>query len=367
VNKFFLKESLKERTVEVSFSDTAIFNLGDILGYVGNNRILKKTPLARPQTQQENKQLLLPGTIENDIEEEQKTGKDDSNESIGLHPPITTETEADRDKLRQVFFHEDERLVLDNLRLKATRQLDASKRLVYLFLYAHELEGRKQVSRGDINDVLKDVGLYEPHIITWISTSSDLRESNENGQSVFRLRSTGRDEAKRILEQVFNSSVPDEWPLTDRARTRSKSGSESSSSESTKSSGGKGRKKSPEPDIWAGKWKSLNLGIDGHSIVDGASNLNKGILGLWAIRKASGTEVQIVSKGNLAQFIYKAFVVKAAQSTLGSALESKNAKSKVIRVAGGYQITPTGMVEAEAMAGLTQIKESPSKGSAKKK
>jgi len=284
----------------------------------------------------------------------------------GHQPSGAIDVGTDRDKLRQVFFHDEERLVLDNLHLKATGQLDAARRLVYLFLYAHELEGNQQVSRDDINVVLKDVGLYDPNIANWISTSSDLRDSTEGDRTMFRLRGTGRDEAKKILEQVLNPEIKDEWVISDRARTRSKSSSDSGSAD--KAGTRKGRKASTEPDAWADKWSSLNLGVDGHSIVDSASGLNKGIFGLWAIRKATADTVRVVSETQLVSFLHKAFVVKASPSTLRDALASKLAKGKVLRVKGGYEITPSGIADAQALAGLSKDEASTSsKSSAKSK
>src|SRR5690242_5991643 len=56
-NTFFLKETSNTRTVEVSFSDTAIVNHGDVLGYVASSRIRKR----KTATDQSSGQLLLPG------------------------------------------------------------------------------------------------------------------------------------------------------------------------------------------------------------------------------------------------------------------------------------------------------------------
>ena len=366
MNTFMLRETTRSRTIEVSFSDTAIVNLGDILGYVGNDRMVKRAPFTQSNAQQENSQLLLTGITEAITSTPDEPNEATEHTETQSTPP--TETETDRDRLRQVFFHDGERLVLDNLHLKATSQLDAARRLVYLFLYAHELESRQQISRENINDVLRDVGLYEPNIVNWISTSSDLRKSSEDGQPMFRLRMTGRDEAKKILEQILNPNIPNEWVLSDRSRTRNKGASDPTPSDKAKPNSHRGRKKSAEPVAWADKWASLNLGIDGHSIVERASGLNKGLFGLWAIRKATGDTVKVVSKQNLASFLHRAFVVKVAPSTLSGALESKSAKGKVLRVKGGYEITPTGIADAQSLAGsITGETVATSKVSTKKK
>lgn len=356
-NTFFLKETSNTRTVEVSFSDTAIVNLGDVLGYVASSRIGKR----KTATDQSSAQLLLPGASldldEDNIEEPSSLINRVS------EPPLNMPTTGERERLREVFAQDGECLVLDNLRLKASGQLDAGRRLVYLFLYAHELDGHQHVSRDAINEVLKDIGLYDPNISNWISTSPDLRESSENGQSMFRLRKTGRDEAKRVLDEVLNDEIADTWTLTDRTRMRAKSVADGSSNGRTKTTTSK---KSAEPDEWATKWAALELGVDGHSIVEEASSLNKGLFGLWAIRRATNDSIKVVSDGKLVAFLHKAFVVKVPRTTLISALESKNAKGKVIRVSGGYEITPTGMNEALSMSGLEKSRSAAAgKGSKK--
>ncbi len=343
MNTFLLNENQKNRSVELCFSDTAVVNLGDILTYIGANRIGKRGP-APQSARTADSQLLLPTGL----------GESEEHQSTPEAEPIPHATiklaGGDKESLREVFAQDGERLVLDNLKLKATSQLDAARRIVYLFLYAHELEGHQQVSREAINAALKDVALYDPNIANWISTSSDLRESIEDGQPLFRLRKTGRDEARKILAEVLNPEVSDAWSLVDRSRSRGKGSGEPGSVEKHRTS--RGTKKATEVDDWATKWTSSSSGIDGHSIVEAAASLTKAVFGLWAIRRATDDKVTIVSKRRLSAFIHKAFVVKVAPSTLQHALESKTAKGKVIRVRGGYEITPTGMKEAAALAGL---------------
>ena len=287
----------------------------------------------------------------------------------------------DRAHLRQIFFHEGENLVLDDLRLKASSQVDAARRLVFLLLYAHELEGRRQIPRDDINAALKDVGLFDPNIINWISTTADLREENikdvsGTGRSVIRLRRTGREEAQRILHQMLDPNVPNAWPLSDRTRARGGKAAapdSSGSEKATKSQGrGGGRKANPAVDTWVTKWNSLGLHVDGHSICNDSKVplANKGILGLWAIRRATDDTVTVVSGSDLMSFINKAFVVQIDRRNITRALESKDGKGKVIRRQTGYELNPTGIQDAQTIAGLTAAADGgigKSKSSSKKK
>ncbi len=79
---------------------------------------------------------------------------------------------------------------------------------------------------------------------------------------------------------------------------------------------------------------------------------DRGIFALWAIRKATNNEVQIVGGSNLVDFIYKAFVVQVDRRNLTRGLEDTG-KGKVLRVSDGYELNPTGIAHAEQMSKST--------------
>lgn len=357
-NTLNLKETRNSRSIEVKFTDHAIEQISDALGHILIDRLGNQSA---PYSGKSSSEKLLTGTPENNNDQEDDF-IDVEIESENISRSGNGKTDTDQQKLRQIFYYKDNQLVLDNYNLKATGQLDAARRAVFLFLYAHKLEGRNLVSRDDMNAMLKDIGLLDPNISNWISTTPDLAQENEGNKLMFRLRINGQNEAVRILGEVLNPDVKEEWTISDRRKTKSKT--TASDSENSEKSGNKTspkpKKKNEKIEGWVSKWNGLKSGIDGHSIVKDASMADRGIFALWAIRKATNNEVQIVSGSNLVDFIYKAFVFQVDRRNLTRALEDKG-KGKVLRVSEGYELNPTGIAHAEQMAKQTNNSNSKSK------
>jgi predicted RNA-binding Zn-ribbon protein involved in translation (DUF1610 family) len=373
VNIFELRESVNSRSVRLQFSDFAVDRTSDVLGRMIDNGVqLRSTRRHQFVGQDEGK--LLTG-----LQTEQQQLPEIHNGTINENEPVidaavenksgSKQEDSDHpfeEQLRQVFFKDKGHWYLDDLNLKATSQKDAGRRVsLLLLLYAQEIDGLPQIPREEINTTLKDVGLFDPNIVNWISGSPDLREDTSGDQAMIRLRKKGRDEARNILEQMLDPNVKAAWELNDRSRSRGgKANSHDSGSPSKP-----GRKSANDVEAWKSKWQELNLGIDGHTIVGEASYEDKGIIGLWAISKATDGAVKIVSAGKLTEFIYKAFVVKADARNMERILKAK-ATGKVLRVPGGFEITPSGMTHAETLVGLktgTQAETSPPKNASKKR
>ena len=97
--------------------------------------------------------------------------------------------------LHRVFKHEDERLRLDDSKLKASNKKDALQRLVYLWLYAHERDGRPRVPRSELIDVIKDARLFDSNTAKVFHNAADLSIEGD----LIGLRLTGRDRAREYL------------------------------------------------------------------------------------------------------------------------------------------------------------------------
>ena len=102
----------------------------------------------------------------------------------------------DADRLRHIFRHNGEQLQLMETRLKAANKLDAARRLTYLvLLYSRDVDGREEIPRTDLNDILKGVGLYDNNTATWIGKSADLIVERD----MVGLRLSGQEEARKVL------------------------------------------------------------------------------------------------------------------------------------------------------------------------
>lgn len=266
------------------------------------------------------------------------------------HTLASAKSKSDADKLRQVFRYNGEQLRLMETRLKAHSKLDAASRLTYLFLYAHELEGRPEISRTVLNEELKKVGLYDSNASNWINHSPELfREEDRVG-----LQKSGREEAQKILEEVLDSNIPNKWTLNPAGGTRgaksNTKGDDNSAESSVKNGSRKNNGFSKTVESWVTAWKALPLSIDRFAAINDCSTLEKGIFGLWAVGKATEDFDLVVSCYMLEQFLYLAFGVKVNQRTLEQNLQENAGKGSLIKVQRGFKLLPSGISEAEKMA-----------------
>jgi hypothetical protein len=267
------------------------------------------------------------------------------------HTLAPAESRVDAEKLRDIFRYNGDQLRLKETRLKANNKLDAARRLVYLFLYAHEVEGRHEIPRTVLNEELKKAGYYATNVVTWISNSSDLfREEDRVG-----LQKSGREEAQKVLAEVLDPNIPNNWSLNTGGGTRgakSNGKGDESADSSTKNGSRKKNGFSQIVESWVTDWKVLSLNIDGFAAIKDRSTSDKGIFGLWAVGKATSEPEQVVSSYMIAQFLYLTFGVKVSERNLGRSLGEIAGKGALIKVQGGFKLLSPGITEAEKMAGF---------------
>jgi hypothetical protein len=171
------------------------------------------------------------------------------------------------------------------------------------------------------------------------------------------LRLPGQEQAKNILAEVLDLSVPNEWTLgTGRVPrgTKCTNKVDGGFDEAVKSGNRKACASSKVVVTWVTEWKNLRLPVDAHSVIKDCSVQEKGIFGLWAIRKATNDAQKVVSGGKLTKFLYEAFEIKVDERGLERSLKSICGKGNLIKVTGGFQLQPPGMATAEKIAGLTK-------------
>ncbi len=346
VNTIRLEETRTSRTLEARFTDTAVESLSTPLtayfaGGINNPARTRVRPSSRNGHQVIPEQLALLDADADVIEADIAV---DSAED-----QVVTSKEPDAERLRRLFKNDGNRLRLQDSRIKADSQLDFVGRLSCLFLFAHELEGRRDVSRRELNDILSESNVYDGNARKWIANTSDLlRDQNAVG-----LKVEGRERAKVTLDRIDDSSVAGTWKLGSSARTRTpKQVSESDSEEVSKRGRRKGSAESEKVAEWLAAWKASDgKRVDGFAILKNRSSVDKGLFGLWVIRRATQGSEKEVSRGLLAQFIRQAFEIKIDERGLERALKgSDTAKGKVIHAGGTrFQINPEGMKFVEGM------------------
>lgn len=261
---------------------------------------------------------------------------------------------VDADKLRQIFRHNGEQLQLMETRLKATNRLDAGRRLTYLaLLYSLDVDGREEIPRTELNDILKRVGLYDNNTATWIGKSADLIVERD----MVGLRLSGQEQARKILTEVLDRSIEDKWNLTSGATSRS-SKSSSKGDEDSESSTKNGKRKSngfsKEIESWVASWKLFASNIGFHAAIKDCTVTEKGLFGLWAIGKATSNPEIVISSYKLKRFLYLGLGIKIDERHLERSLQAASGQGSLIKVQSGFQLLPPGLAEVEKLVSSAQ-------------
>ncbi len=348
---FERKSKLESTMLDAAFTDVASEHLTIALAsYIGAQQGNGKSPRSIGlRDVPSNQQLLLPGIQLPDVSQD---SGDIVDGELGLNVTPENVTTTDTHRLREVFSFEGdagEKLELIESRLKASGQLDYAKRLTYLFLYAHQLAGRRLVSRSSLTALVSKYAVNDSNFIHWMANTSEIRREDD----LVGLMRVGEEAAIRVLNEVVDPSVSNNWMPDSGSRVRRgrNAPADDATDQAGKSTARKPRTASKTILEWIAKWKALNINIDGHDAIKNRTKADKAIFGLWAIRKSMGDAGKEVSRGRLAAFLAAAFEVFEDDKSLENALRSDGAKGKVQNVHGStYQILPDGMKHGESLA-----------------
>ncbi len=203
VNTFELSETIKNRTIRAKFTDNVGTVFAETLALFAGNRF--NTGDSQRKVTKDNRSHFsiplaastLPDKEEVDEEEEKDNRSGIAKDGIS----------NDLEKINMIFRFDDDRVTLKEPRIKANSKLDYGKRIIYIFLYANELRGTNQVSRDNINAILKEANVYDSNIRYWIANNPDLTTDN----NMYELRNSGQIKSKQIISEIFDANKPDGW------------------------------------------------------------------------------------------------------------------------------------------------------------
>lgn len=342
LNRLRIEESRTTRSLQASFTDTAVESLSGPLSAFFMHGMGTVVPRGRRSP------LPEISDVEEDVLEVEATASPPA--APKMLPAATDQPEAEL--LQRIFRQEGERLRLYDPRLKGKNKLDSARRLAYLrLLYASVIERREQVDRDEVVSIIKDADWLDSNTTSRILNNNN--DITENGAQV-GLSASGLDTARDMLTQVFNDSIKQTWKLGDTARKRSgktvkAEGKNSDAEEST----GKAKNERQRVSKWCEDWKSLGLTIDGNAAIRGKSPLEKAIFGLWAIRTATMDRVREVTAYSLADFLWRTFEIKVDRTYLARSLgQSDDTKDKVEKIGTKFHLKPQAMDYAKTLSGL---------------
>lgn len=346
MNTFEFKETRNERSAKATFTDNSVDSLKEAISLV-----VSSYPLGTIVRRQNAKQPQLNGELFPEADE-----ANNSNNEINVTPkrisPIGNETTQ---KLKRLFFLDENKLTLEVQDLKADGPKEFGIHLVYLrLLYSKEVEGKEFILRDDLNNTIKEVmGFLDPNVVNWVSKNNDLALKEDGEKTLVRLKGDGHTKALAVLEEVYNDELKGTFTPEKKSRHSSKSSTKSDEPQkSVKPSGKGGRKKSKDAEEWINKWKELNLDVDLHGIAKDISQLDKVVLALWVINKATNGTVEAAKTTKISSIITNLLFASGNRQNLDHALKN-GYKDHLQKTPDGWRITPTGIKHAETLAGIS--------------
>lgn len=202
-NTISYHEDRSSRRLDASLTDDAMQGIGGILGDLFVQRGSARAIAARQMMtdhqviEAQTELPLLP------------TG------SPAISPPaspVATSQSLFRsaEELAELFTTDGEKLELSDNRLKASNQSDYVRRLTYLFLYAHECQGRLSTTEDDLKAVLRENKVWDRagNAAKWLKRRIGVAN---DGEDRLKLTTPGREEAKKTLAQALDTNIADAW------------------------------------------------------------------------------------------------------------------------------------------------------------
>ena len=261
------------------------------------------------------------------------------------------EMRSDAERLRDVFRYDGDQIHLDITDFKSKGKLDRAKRLTFVYLYAHELEGRQGVKREDLKKLLDELSLWDANYRKWLSEEATLAKDATSG--TIRLRVPARESARAILGQLFDPNYVGSTLARSSSRRRSRKSTEHKETDGIETpirrrSGGRPKTVNAWLAAWEAKRSALGLNSDDiHKALAAAELADKGIVGMWAICEATEEPKKNVARGPLSEFLLTAFQIAEDEKRLERALKKPSVRDKVLNLKGTtFQLLPPGVDRA---------------------
>ena len=193
VNHIKYSETETGKSFEASFSDETAGNVVDVFAQF--------LPIKRnPSTQQHQSLLRISQTEDANAQEV----VDPAIEINNINPGNT----EDLNKINNIFTVKGESIVLYEKRLKANSKRDQQARICLLFLLYYKVVVRKEVTREDVNNILKKENIYDGGFRAWLSKHRSYIIADND---TLELSPEGEEKAKEILNEVFDKTIEGAW------------------------------------------------------------------------------------------------------------------------------------------------------------
>jgi hypothetical protein len=219
-NNISYREDRNSRLCEASLTDEAMQSLGDVFGELFARRDATKTAAAL------RRHLAEDGTIVDGLKG-LTAGQQTGQETPPPPPPAVNGTATnlpspDSQRIHSILVPNGETFEVADNRVKAKNYSDYTRRMTYLYLYAHECSGRTSALDTDLRAFLKSAKAMDGsgNAARWLAKHVGY---SKDGDDRIKLNVKGREEAKKALSDALDPNVPDAWnPDSHQPRKRGK-------------------------------------------------------------------------------------------------------------------------------------------------
>jgi hypothetical protein len=219
-NTLSYREDKNSRVCEASLTDQAMQGLGDVFGELFVQRGATRTASLR-------RHLTDDGTLI-DGQKSLPAGQQPPQEAPPPPSPSTLNRSTanpaspDSQRIHSILVPNGETFEVADNRVKAKNYSDYTRRMTYLYLYAHECSGRTSALDTDLRAFLKSAKAMDGsgNAARWLAKHVGY---SKDGDDRVKLNVKGREEAKKALSDALDPNVPDAWnPDSHQPRKRGK-------------------------------------------------------------------------------------------------------------------------------------------------
>jgi hypothetical protein len=219
-NTLSYREDRNSRACEASLTDEAMQSLGDVFGELFVRRDGTRTAAALRRHLADETPLVdgLKGLT---------AGQQPPQESPPPPPPTLNGSAAnprssDSERVHSILVPKGDTFEVADNRVKAKSFSDYTRRMTYLYLYAHECNGRTSALDADLRAFLKSAKAMDPsgNATRWLAKYVGYAK---DGDDRVKLNVKGREGAKKALSDALDPNVTDTWnPDSHQPRKRGK-------------------------------------------------------------------------------------------------------------------------------------------------
>lgn len=202
LNRVEFHEDLESRSLVTDFTDKTASELGSIIGGVISSKLKKRSKI---------------DPIELNTVERQEVSLEAPELPAQKQNPDIVDINFVNSEIEKLFVNKNDEWHLGESRLKAKNLKDHGRRILLLFLL---LGDRKSfpIDSKLLNSLLKRCAVYDGGVRSYMSSNNDYHIIDGN----YELTFPGKEEAERILEEVFDSSLENTWvPGKNRSKKNS--------------------------------------------------------------------------------------------------------------------------------------------------